>query len=137
MKSKYSDRLGRWAWASAAVVVMSYGGTVSAGVAPSEMALSQARESYQHDTLREKQRPTTGDQELATTNGVDRGTNSVLRCWQHGRLIFEEKNWRPSRASAGLSGPILRSSDARFDSLQLSEFGNETFCYLKSREGNH
>jgi len=101
--------------------------------------MAQMRESYPQDsTLAEKQRPTTGDQELATVpadNGLDRGVSSVLRCWQNGRLIFEEKNWRPSRAGAGLPGSILKSSEARFDTLRLSSFGNETFCYLKSREG--
>jgi hypothetical protein len=100
--------------------------------------MNRARESYPDETLSEKQRPTTGDQELATTsvsNGSDRGVSSVLRCWQDGRLIFEETNWRPGRAGAGLPGSILKSSDAQFDTLRLSAFGNETFCYLKSKEG--
>lgn len=139
MKSKFNNRWAQWGWAGALAAGVICGGPSLAGVAPVEREMNRAHESYPDDTLSEKQRPTTGDRELATLsadNGLDRGASSVLRCWQNGRLIFEEKDWRPSRAGAGLPGPILKSSEAQFDTLRLSGFGNETFCYLKSKEGS-
>jgi hypothetical protein len=128
----------RWAWGGALVLMGLTGSDLVWGglSTPSTAAMSQARESYQDSTLQEKQRPP-GDQKLPAasgSSGAERAT-SELRCWQYGRLIFEEKNWRPSRNGPGMPGPVLRSSDPQFDTLRLSSFGNDTFCYMKTREG--
>jgi hypothetical protein len=91
------------------------------------------------EVVEERQRPKGDRGELPVGGGVEGGpgVHSILKCWQKGRLLFEEKNWRPTaKAMAALPGPVLHSTDGRFDSLHLGDFG-ETFCFLKTRNGGY
>ena len=83
----------------------------------------------EHRSADEAHRPPS-DREL-TTSREDSGRNrsdSVIQCWQKGRLILDERNWRS--AGTGVPGPVLHSSDGRFARLKLMQFG-ETFCTLR------
>lgn len=77
----------------------------------------------------ELQRPP-GNDELPTSQNksMRNKANSVIKCWQYGRLILNENDWK-------LAGPVahggqLYSSSGRYSRLQLMPFG-ETFCTLK------
>ena len=82
-----------------------------------------------HRLANERQRPP-GDRELTTSraNSVRNRSASVLQCWQKGRLIFEDRNWRS--AGMGMPGPVLYSSSGPFARMKLMRFG-EAFCTLK------
>ncbi|MCB1787528.1 MAG: hypothetical protein H6953_06740 [Chromatiaceae bacterium] len=71
-----------------------------------------------------------GKQELPTS--VDKSqrnaSDSVIRCWQNGRLIVDERDWK-TRGN-DLSGPELYSNSGKHGKLRLMQFG-ETFCALK------
>lgn len=56
---------------------------------------------------------------------------SELKCWQNGKLIFDERNWYSDRAA--FPGVQLKSQGSEFDTMWLSNFGAETFCYLKAK----
>lgn len=76
--------------------------------------------------------------------GVDNGKNtpvlplekspeetSELKCWQGGRLIIDELNWVPDGVK--LPGIMLRSQGGNFDVMWLTNFGDETFCFLRAK----
>ncbi len=53
---------------------------------------------------------------------------SILQCWQYGRLIIDERNWEARNLDS--SGPLLYSSGGRHDRMRLMQFG-DTFCALR------
>jgi hypothetical protein len=55
-------------------------------------------------------------------------SDSIIQCWQEGRLVLDERGW--SMQGAGIAGSELRSDSGRFARLKLMQFG-ETFCALK------
>lgn len=67
-------------------------------------------------------------------NNLSAETNkgSELKCWQNGRLLFEEHNWEPVRTSGTYVLMKSAARDGKFGNLLLYSFGNETFCYLKN-----
>lgn len=77
----------------------------------------------------ELQRPP-GDDELPTAQNHSRRdqASSEIKCWQYGRLIFNEHDWK--MAGPGAPGGQLYSSSGSYTRLQLMPFG-ETFCMLK------
>ncbi|GEM_PF-3765101 len=59
----------------------------------------------------------------------------VIKCWQWGRLIFEERNWQPgAQAFASLRGWVFKGGSGGYDHLYLASFG-ETFCFIKGASG--
>ena len=78
----------------------------------------------------EQQRPA-GDRELPASRDKSPRYDArpVVKCWQEGRLIFEEHDWHGGTGI--LPGPVLRSTAGDFGTLHLSDFG-ETFCIIKN-----
>ncbi len=70
------------------------------------------------------------DYELPTSVAASQRnkSESIIKCWQEGRLVLDERGWRMQ--GAGISGSELRSDSGRFAKLKLMQFG-ETFCTLK------
>jgi hypothetical protein len=65
--------------------------------------------------------------ELATS--LERSqSDSIMQCWQYGRLIMDERNWEARNLDS--SGPQLYSSAGRHAKMRLMQFG-DTFCALK------
>jgi hypothetical protein len=100
--------------------------TAPAGVS----ALAAA--SADHEAIKpagERQRPS-GDRELPTTREASQRNqaDSVIKCWQYGRLILDEPDWKGHASS--LPGPVLESDNGRYARMKLMPFGN-TFCTLK------
>lgn len=118
----------------AAMVFGMYGSVSVAGVSDVGLppAPVEAPQPPDH-TPEERQRPAT-DREMPTSqnNSTRNQARSVLKCWQYGKLIVEERDWMPGKRS-NLPGPVLHARGGRFDSLQLGDFG-ETFCFLKSNQ---
>jgi len=77
-----------------------------------------------------RQRPH-GDREFPTSREASERNqaDSVIKCWQYGRLILDEDNWKT--ADPGVPGPVLRADSGRFSRLKLMQFGDNTFCTLK------
>lgn len=77
----------------------------------------------------ERQRPV-GEKELPRphTSVSPGAAESAVKCWQNGRLIFEERNWRAS--TGPLPGTAMVSGSNGGGRLQLMPFG-ETFCFYK------
>lgn len=98
------------------------GVTVNAGVAKSTQA-------EQVEVIAERKR-LQSDEELPPSIRRNPGKQSlsILRCWQNGELIFDERNWRTRVGST--PGLDLYSDDGRFRGLRLMQFG-ETFCTLQ------
>ena len=96
---------------------------ITAGVS---VPAGESRNGIGHQGAREAQRPP-NDRELTTSREAsDRNrSDSVLQCWQKGRLILDERDWR-----MGPPGEQLRSSGGRFGQMNLMRFG-ETFCTLR------
>lgn len=71
-----------------------------------------------------------GDTELPTSLDKSKRnqSDSVIRCWQEGRLIFDERNWNAAEEAA--AGPVLYSTGGSHSNLRLMQFG-DTFCTLK------
>jgi len=77
----------------------------------------------------ERQRPA-GDRELPTSREASQRNRSdaTLKCWQYGRLIVDEPDWKA--ADAGLPGPLLQADNGPYARMKLMPFG-DTFCTLK------
>jgi hypothetical protein len=77
----------------------------------------------------ERQRPA-GDRELPTSREASQRnqTDAVLKCWQYGRLILDEPDWKA--ADPGLPGPVLQADNGPYARMKLMPFG-DTFCTLK------
>jgi len=78
----------------------------------------------------ERRRPA-GDRELPTSREASQRNkaDSVIKCWQYGRLILDEDNWKIS--DPGVPGTVLYADSDRFGRLQLMQFGDNTFCTFK------
>ncbi len=125
MKSMSSKAL------SAFVLVMSFGtwtAVTPGGVsAPASSSTGTAKVVVPTD---ENQRPP-GEDELPTAKNSSQRVraSSVIKCWQDGRLIFNEHNWKPAGQS-GISDTLFNSNSDPHARLQLMQFG-DTFCMLK------
>ena len=78
----------------------------------------------------QRQRPP-GDREFPTSreSSERNRSDSVIKCWQFGRLILDEDNWKTT--DPGIAGPVLHADSGRFSKLKLMQFGDHTFCTLK------
>jgi len=78
----------------------------------------------------ERQRPP-GDSELPMTqnNSKSPTASSVIKCWQYGRLIVDERNWQAARVETPESA-AFRSESGSYNKLKLLHFG-DTFCLMK------
>lgn len=88
---------------------------------------AEARDNSLHPSV--NQRPA-NDRELTTSreaSGRNR-SGSLMQCWQKGRLIMDERNWRS--AGMGLPGPVLYSNSGPYARMKLMRFG-EAFCTLR------
>jgi F0F1-type ATP synthase membrane subunit c/vacuolar-type H+-ATPase subunit K len=139
LKSTSINRLSRLSLGLAALGCAAFMGTAVAGVSTNSGKVNAATMEVDaaQESVEERQRPAGDRGELPTSGGFEGGgfhVHSMLKCWQKGQLLFEEKNWRPTAKSlAALPGPVLQSTDGRFDTLHLANFG-ETFCFLKTRD---
>jgi len=98
------------------------GATVNAGVAKSTQA-------EQVEAIGERKRlPSNEELPTSMRRSQRNQSQSILRCWQNGQLIFDERNWRTR--GGGAPGLDLYSNDGRFRGLRLMQFG-ETFCALQ------
>jgi len=67
----------------------------------------------------------------APTNQSERNaSNSIIQCWQDGRLIVVERDWEAG--GLDLAGPLFQSKANRYGRLRLMQFG-DTFCTVKYR----
>ena len=100
----------------------------SAGV--SQFGSASANNHKKVEPAEERQRPP-GDRELpATQNGAKHyEASSVIKCWQYGRLIVDERDWKPSRENIPGS-TIFHSQNGRYSKLRLLHFG-DAFCLMK------
>ena len=99
----------------------------SAGVS----SLAAARTDYDPpQATGDRQRPP-NDRELTTSRKASERnrSESVIKCWQFGRLILDEDNWK--LPDPGIAGPVLHADTGRFSRLKLMQFGDHTFCTLK------
>lgn len=71
-----------------------------------------------------------GNEELPTS--VDQSqrnaSDSVIRCWQYGRLIIDERDW--TTRGDEFSGPVMYSKSGYHGKMRLMQFG-DTFCAHK------
>jgi len=77
----------------------------------------------------ERQRPA-GDREFPTSREASQRNraDSTLKCWQYGRLIVDEPDWRG--ADSATPGPVLHAEQGPYARMKLMRFG-DTFCTLK------
>lgn len=107
------------------LVWVSWSSFASAGVSP---LATEGR----NDTAvpsNERHRPS-GDRELTSSREASERnrSESIIQCWQKGRLILDERDWKAG--SRGIPGPELHSDSGRFARLKMMQFG-ETFCILR------
>jgi len=103
-------------WGSAAPGGVSARGATGVGYDPVEPA-------------GERQRPS-GDREFPTSRETSQRnrSDSVIKCWQYGRLILDEPDWKA--ADPGTAGPVLHAEQGPYARMKLMQFGH-TFCTLK------
>lgn len=97
--------------------------------APAGVYAPAAEARYNSMQQSANQRPP-NDRELTTSreaSGRNR-SGSVMQCWQKGRLIVDERNWRSS--AMGIPGPVLYSNSGPYARMKLMRFG-EAFCTLR------
>ena len=125
MKSKFVEACPR---AAVALLLGAWTAVALGGVSSTDLPES---EEVKVVPSGDRQRPA-GDRELAAVEvrGRDGRARAVMKCWQEGRLIFEELDWESAGAKDLGAGPVLRSHAGDYGRMQLMAFG-ETFCYLK------
>lgn len=80
----------------------------------------------------EQQRP--GDMGRENTAGIKANarkshyTESVVKCWQGGEVLFEEKNWRGAKVNK--ANQIFKGKTKHGNPFYMVGVG-ETFCYIR------
>jgi len=78
----------------------------------------------------ERQRPGNQEKLPQMATKPENRDRSVVKCWQYGRLIVDERNWSPGYSNQ--TGVTFRS-DGHFRDLRLMQFG-DTFCIFKQAD---
>lgn len=97
--------------------------------ASAQAGVAKSAQSEQVEAIAERKRMPSNKELPTSSDRSDRNQSiSVLRCWQNGQLIFDERDWKTK--GGGTAGLDLYKSKGRHRSLRLMQFG-ETFCALK------
>ncbi len=81
----------------------------------------------------EKQRPMEMDREntagLNNKTRTSQQTDSILKCWQYGRLLFEENNWRKGQFGSS-NGKMFNGITEYGKTFSIVNMG-DTVCYIR------
>jgi len=93
-------------------------------------AVAGAATAYDAVPLGEERQRPPGDREFPTSREASQRNRaeSVLKCWQYGRLILDEPDWRA--ADSASAGAVLHAAEGPYGRMKLMQFGH-TFCTLK------
>ncbi len=78
----------------------------------------------------ERQRPGNNEKLPQMAKHPENQDRSVVKCWQYGRLILDERNWAPGYSNQ--TGVTFRA-EGHFRDMRMMQFG-DTFCVFKQSD---